>query len=291
MQAVRDCLPCARKQAERILSLVYGDSPQAEQARAVWSKTLEEVDAYLASEPLHLCPAELSYHAMKIALKHTGVADPFQALKRETNRATLEMFPRLQDKVSQSDDPLHTAALLAVAGNIIDLGIQKSFDLEGTLERLLRQGFARSDFERFRRELAGADNLLYLADNAGEIVFDRVFIEAIRQHRPRLDITVAVNQGPILNDALREDAVEAGLEAFARILDNGYDRVGTVLPRTGPAFQAAFAEAEIILSKGQANFETLEGRPENIYFILQAKCRAVAEALGVNEFEAVFIHA
>jgi len=291
MKSVPDCLPCARKQVERILELVYGDSPREPEAQAVWARTLEEVDVYLATKPLHLCPAELSYDAMRIAIKHTGVEDPFLQLKRETNRTALEMLPLLQEKVQRSSDPLHAAAIIAVAGNIIDLGIRKSFDLQETLDRLRRQGFARSDFEQFRQELPGTASLLYIADNAGEIVFDRVFIEAIKQQQPQLEMTVAVNQLPILNDALREDAAEADLEAFAEVIDNGSGLVGTVLPRTGEEFQLAFSTADLILSKGQANFETLEGRPENLYFVLQAKCEAVAQTLGVEEFEAVFIHA
>lgn len=291
MRSIPDCLSCARKQADRILTLVYGESPTEPQVREIWDKTLAEVQAFLATNPLHLSPAELSYEVLKIIMVNTGNPDPFYALKRETNRAALDLLPRLKQKVEQSRDRLHTAALIAVAGNIIDLGIQETIDIEGTLERILLDGFARSDFERFRDDLHFAESILYIADNAGEIVFDRVLIEVLREEMPQLDLTVSVNQGPILNDALLEDAEEAGIGQFARVIDNGSDLIGTILPRTRDEFQLAFSTADIILSKGQGNFETLEGRPDNIYFVLQAKCKVVAQALGVNHYDAVFIHA
>jgi len=289
MKPGNDCLSCIRKQAERTLRLGVEEkseavlSPQAEQ------NALLEVDTLLSNPTEYLTPAELALQVQRILCRHTGVEDPFLRYRQDSNQAALKLLPQLGEKIRSSRDPLQTAALIAAAGASFDFACERSEGLEGAIERIERQGFARSDFEKFREELGQVTALLYLADNAGEIVFDRLFLATLKEQYPGVEITVAVNRCPMLNSALRRDALEAGLEACGEILDKGYDGAGTVLAQAGDDFQLAFSTSDIILSKGEANFQTLQQRPDTLYFLLQAGCKTMAEALNVQPGDAVFL--
>ena len=166
---------------------------------------------------------------------------------------------------------------IAIAGNIIDYGVGDSFDLEQTLERVLEHPFAVDGLAELHRALAMVDSVLYLADNAGETVFDSVLIGLI--NRP---VTYVVKAGPIVNDATRKDALAAGLGRLVEIVDNGSDAPGTVLTQCSTEFLRRFEQAPSIIAKGQGNYETLSESPAPVFFLLQAKCDIVARDLGVG---------
>jgi uncharacterized protein with ATP-grasp and redox domains len=167
---------------------------------------------------------------------------------------------------------------LAIAGNIIDLAANSSYDLWATVQRVLDQPFAIDDSEAFRDALASADTLLYLADNAGETVFDRVLIETLE--RP---VLYAVKGGPVLNDATMDDALAAGLDEVADLVSTGSDAPGTVLGTCSAEFRRLYEEAQLIVAKGQANYETLSGEGERLFFLLQTKCPVIAQDVGVPQ--------
>ncbi|MCG3197739.1 MAG: hypothetical protein GHCLOJNM_02229 [bacterium] len=249
---------------------------------------------WLAEQPLDLSPAELSWGPIKMVYEKTGVHDPYAELKDRSNREALALLEEMREWIHTGEDPLETAARLAVAGNIIDLGIHKDYDIHESIRRILEEGFVIDDMERFREDLAGGETrgenpeVLYICDNAGEIAFDRLFIETLIEHFPRTRFTATVNGGPVLNDALQEDAEFVGLTDIVPVIDNGYDLLGTVLPACSPEFVEAFERADWVISKGQANYETLDGVSDKVVFLLKAKCEPIAAHVGVAIYQGVF---
>lgn len=209
-------------------------------------------------------------------------ADPFKALKAEYNNYALALLPALRQKVQSSDDPLITAARLAIAGNVIDFGIYDQIDVEGTIRRALEEPMAVYDADAFREAVERADHVLYLLDNAGEAVLDMLLIEQLNSMGRR--VTAVVRGAPIINDVTMEDARAIGLDALCRVMDNGSDAVGTELALAPPELREMFdAPGTLIISKGQGNFETLAGHGrQGIFFLFQAKCVVVARLLGLK---------
>lgn len=203
--------------------------------------------------------------------------DPFSEIKSRYNNIALGLYPRLKEIVRKSKDPLWTASRLAIAGNVIDFGIFSSIDIEGTIKRALESSIEVDDYEDFKAELEGAENILYLLDNTGEAVFDRIFIEELLLLGK--NVTAVAKGAPVINDCTTKDAVEAGIPC--EIIDNGSDAVGTIIEMTSEGFKERLSLADIIISKGQGNFETLLGEKENIYFFFQSKCVVVSKILGL----------
>ncbi len=174
------------------------------------------------------------------------------------------------------------AVRIAIAGNIIDLGVADSYNLNATLSRVLIEPFAINDLVSLRNALAKSASVLYLADNAGETVFDKVLIETLE-----IPVIYVVKAGPIINDATHEDAVAAGIDQVAKIIDNGSNAPGTLLDQCSKVFCKRFAQADLIIAKGQANYESLSNSTAPIFFLLQAKCNVIARDLGIAEGSSV----
>jgi len=208
-----------------------------------------------------------------------GEADPYRAAKERFNRLTLQLLPELTSFVENAPDPFESAMRLAIAGNVIDLGVHGDLD-EAQVRRFITEAQSAAlagDVGMFKYSVQQAEKILYLTDNAGEIVLDRLLIERL----PLSRVTVAVRGGAILNDATREDAQAAGLDRLVRIIDNGSDAPGTLLADCSESFQRCFRESDLIIAKGQGNFETLSQMPGNIFFLFKAKCPVIATHAGV----------
>lgn len=282
MRAKPDCIPCFLRQALTTARMVTDEEGVHERVlREVMRRMADKVD-------LSLSPALLSTEAVRIAAQALGVYDPYAEARRKFNEMCLDMYPRLKGMVERSPDPLHTAIKLAAAGNVIDLGAGDPSKLEEDIRRVIEVGFAVDRYPEFEAELEKAGTILYILDNSGEIVFDRVLMEEMQKRR-RHRMIAAVKSEPILNDAVREDAEQAGITGIAELIETGTGYLGTPLDRCSDDFLKAFREADLIISKGQANFETLDEAEGNIFFILKAKCPIVAERLGVKLNDMVFI--
>lgn len=281
MKARPECLVCLLKQALNTAKVVTDDP-------AKLAEVCRRVGALIPSLSLEDTPARVSQPAYDMVAAVTGVRDPFLKEKRQSNREALALLPRLEALEAAAADPLDTALHLAVAGNIIDLGIGHAYDLEKDVRALLRRPFAIDASADFRAELRPGARILYLGDNAGEIVFDRVLVEELL--RRGTCVTFAVKSGPVINDATREDAETAGIAALVPVIETGSNDIGVGWDRCSDEFRRAFEAADIIISKGQGNFETCDGRPGNIYFLLKTKCECVAQELGVALGEIVFKH-
>jgi uncharacterized protein with ATP-grasp and redox domains len=271
MKTYLDCYPCFLRQALEAARYSGADDDQQQAILRTVLDTLRSLNP--ASTP-----PEIGDAIHRLVRHETGVADPYVRAKTEATEQALELYPRLKALVAEASDPLGTALRLAIAGNIIDLAANSSYDLWATVQRVLEQPFAIDDSQAFRRALASSDTLLYLADNAGETVFDRVLIETLG--RP---VFYAVKGGPILNDATMDDALAAGLDQAAELVSTGSDAPGTVLSTCSAEFRRRYEEAQMIIAKGQANYETLSGEGERLFFLLQTKCPVIAEDVGVPQ--------
>ena len=222
----------------------------------------------------------LSREVFRIFRERSGVADPYEKIKYESNERLLGEYAMFREMIDQSDDPFEVALRLAVAGNIIDYGVSDHHDLEETMENVLKSTFAINHVGRLKRRLAEARTVLYLGDNAGEIVFDKLFIETF--HHP--NIWYAVRGTPVINDATRKDADQVGMEEVAKVIDNGYDAPSTLPEKCSPSFQQLYNEADLVISKGQGNLEGLiDASRRNIFFLLMVKCNVIADRLGVKK--------
>jgi uncharacterized protein with ATP-grasp and redox domains len=270
MKTYLDCLPCMLRQALEAARMADAD---VEQQRAVLNRVME----LLIGVSVDSTPAETGYHVHRIVREMTGDRDPYRLVKEEATRKALQLVPWLREIVARANDPLEQAVRIAIAGNIIDLAPGIQFTIEATLERVLHQSFAINDLGALRQALSQTESVLYLADNAGETVFDRVLIETLEQ-----PVVYAVKGGPTLNDATREDAIAAGLEEVAEVVSTGSDAPGTVLKSCSPAFRQLYSEAELIIAKGQANHEALGEGDRRLFFLLQIKCPVLGREIGVE---------
>ncbi|MCD6554929.1 MAG: DUF89 family protein [Anaerolineae bacterium] len=269
MKTYLDCYPCFMRQALEAARMAGADE---DQQRVVLNHVLDA----LKQLDLSSTPPEMGDKIHRLVREVTGSEDPYRAVKENSTRQALALYPRLRALVSEAPDPLDRAVRLAIAGNIIDLGPAGEYDLWATIERVMAQPFAIDDSAAFRDMLIKTEWVLYLADNAGETVFDRVLIETIGQ-----PVVYAAKGGPILNDATVNDTLAAGLDEVAEVISTGSDAPGTILDRCTEDFRRLYDQAELIIAKGQANYETLSTERKNIFFLLQTKCPVIARDVGV----------
>ena len=272
MQTYLECYPCFVRQ---VLDAAKAAGTDTARQHALLQRALGDMARHDTAMP----PSELSSQIQALARRLSGNADPYREAKAASTRAALGMVPRLSRLIREAEDPLEAAVRLSIAGNIMDLGVLQSFDLEATVERVLAEPFAINDLPALRQALARSTSLLFLGDNAGETVFDRLLIETLS-----IPTTYVVKAGPAVNDATREDAIAAGLDRVAEIVDNGSDGLGTLLHHCSAEFVRRFEAAELIIAKGQANFECLDGLGAPVFYLLQAKCRVIAGHLNVPQF-------
>jgi len=275
MKVYADCIPCFQQQALRA-SRVVGADEQTQQ------EILRRVMEQLAAADWSVAPIEIARGVYRVVRDMTGADDPFAELKAQSNQRILELYPSLREQVAASDTPLRRAVQLAIAGNIMDFGALASFDVEATITKVTSKGFAVDDFETLERELARARSLLVFADNAGEIVFDRLLIETILARRP-LQVSLVVKSGPLVNDATLQDAREAGIDAMAEVellqVSNGD---GHSYPDYGsPELAGWIEEHDVVISKGQANYEALS-EYKGIVYMLMVKCGLIARDIGAS---------
>lgn len=270
MKAHPDCVACFELQAERTVRLLRVDGRES-------AKILRAVQRFLASVSLDATPPEIGQQVHGLISQLTGVKDPYREVKRRCIEQALKIYPKLRQLVRSSGDRLLTAIKLAIAGNVIDFGADREFEKGIDLRSLLKHGLVIDNYPGFKRALRRARQILFIADNAGESVFDRLLIEEL--HRP---VIYAVKAKPIINDATREDAERSGIGGVAQIVSSGSGMPGTLLRACTARFKRIFQSADIIISKGQGNYETLCGELAPLFFLLKAKCNVIARHLNVE---------
>ena len=267
-----ECFPCFIRQTIIALSQLTEDP-------AVHEEIVREVLSVMQHADTSKPPAYTTTFIHRLIRDRLG-QDPFEKVKDVYNNLALGLYPGLRDEIYRSGDRLWTAARLAISGNVIDFGIFTSIDVEKSVRNSLESRIGVDDYAAFRESVSEADQILYLLDNAGEIVFDMLLIKELCSSGKK--VKAVVKGSPILNDATVADAVQVGLSDICEVIDNGSDAVGTILEWTSPEFQRQYQAAELVISKGQGNFETLVGNAEKTYFLFQSKCDVVSKELGLS---------
>lgn len=275
MKVTLDCIPCTVASFLRLLK--SGILPLDEQERAM-RRLLE----FLSTADYEVSPPVLGREMHRMIREVLNAPDPYKEIKARYNKMMLEMYPKFEEMVKESDDPFDTAMRLAIAGNVIDFGPQHQMDVMETIERVLLANFAIDESPRLRKELEGANRLLYVGDNCGEIVLDKLFLEQINVS----EIYFAVRNGPVLNDATIEDASMVGIDRIAKVITTGDDAPGAVWETASEEFRDVLVHSDVVISKGQGNLEGLVDVSGNVFFLLVVKCKLMGERVGadVGEF-------
>jgi uncharacterized protein with ATP-grasp and redox domains len=231
---------------------------------------------------LNATPPEIAQKVYRIVYELTGNNDPYLSAKKNANTTALSVYTLMKDIVDSSNDTLETACKLAIAGNAIDLGPRSEFDSIHTIvEDSCGSPLDQGHYRRFKSCVDKASLVLYIADNAGEIVFDRILIEQMLEIK-RLKIVFAVRAKPIINDATLDDAIQVGLDEVAAVISSGSGAPATILSQCSPEMLSYYRAADLIISKGQGNYESLSNRTENIFFLFKVKCPVIARDSGYD---------
>lgn len=226
-------------------------------------------------------PPEIGQAVHRMVRAQTGVDDPYFQLKAYSTERALALYPRLQRMVREAKDPFTCAVRLAIAGNIIDFAQANTTDKVNSLwpyvEETLRQPFTVDHTQALSEALSTSREVLFLADNAGETVFDRILIENIE-----IPTRYVVKGGPTINDAVADDARQAGIHRIAEVVSSGSDAPGTLLKDCSPEFLHEFRKASVIIAKGQGNYETLSDIRAPIFFLLKIKCPVIAKDMRLG---------
>ncbi len=283
MKTYLDCIPCFFKQALDAARIAGANESTQKKILNRLAKTIQKL-------PLSSSPPEMGRTIYKLIKELTKIDDPYSEIKTENNRLALKFYPNLKKRVSYSKDSLLAALELAIAGNIIDYGAKNSLNVDKRLKEILhdeenaikKEDKAIFDYMQFKNSLKKSNSILYLADNAGETVFDRILIEEINSIYSDKETIYAVKEKPIINDALIQDAYICGIDKVAEVISCGSDGPGTILSLCSKKFLKIYKRADIIISKGQGNYEALSGEKRPIFFLFMAKCPVIAKDVACN---------
>lgn len=275
MKTYLDCLPCFMNQALRAGRIATSDEKKIK-------RLLDEVGMLIKKIPMEQSPPETGEIIYQKISEITGNYDPYKRIKEKNIEHAQLLYPGLKKKVDESEDRLLTAIRLAVAGNVIDLGVNKEFNIEKDIAKILHQDFAVFDYDLFKQELKASKEILYIGDNSGEAVFDKILIEEMGK-----PATFVVREIPVINDITIKEAKKIGIDKIAKIVSSGTTAPGTILPLCNKEFIKKFNNADMIISKGQGNYEGLSGVTRSIFFLLKAKCTVIAGNIGVEEDDIV----
>lgn len=277
-----DCLPCIFRQTLESARMSVKDENVQKDILKRFSKMIPEaIDDEISAPEL---AADIQAYIKQI----TGKNDPYKELKIKNLQTAHKIKDLVIKEIEQAEDPFLASLLMAAMGNSIDAGVSLDVDIELNIERALKNSFRKSDYQRFTEDLKDAKQLLFIADNTGEAVFDKLLLQKL--HGFNLDIKYAVREVPILNDITKKEALELGIDEYADIISSGSRAPGVLMKYAGEEFSTIFQSADIILSKGQGNLEGLYEDQEGIYYLLKAKCRLISDILGVDIGDFLFIY-
>ncbi len=273
MKINEQCLPCLISQAVRTANLVKADNREElyrEIFRRMGQLDFSKTNPQIAGE---------NYRLLK---RHIGCDDPYRETKTYYNRYFLEHMDLFEHRMHTTEEIVK----YAIAANIIDFN-----PIHENVDEDIRTFFADmenipltiNDVEPLLEDVQKANSILYLGDNCGEICFDKLLVRRIKMMRPKCRIYFGVRGEAVVNDNTKEDACFVGMDRYAEIISNGDDSLGTVLSRTSEEFREIYEKADVVIAKGQANYESLSEENKNIYFLLVVKCQVMAQYLGVKE--------
>jgi hypothetical protein len=289
MKTYLDCIPCFYRQALDAARIAGTDE-------IIQKKIIDELSQLIPNFSLEIAPPEMGREIYSLVGKISGVKDPFKEIKENSNKFALKLFPKLKQEINNSEDGLLTALKLSIIGNIIDYGAKNSLDVPKEISYLFQGNFIINNennsttfkYNQFKESLNKTNTIIYLADNAGEVVFDRLLIEELVKELGK-EVIYVVKGKPIINDALIEDALFCGINRTAKVISSGSDAPGTLLKYCSPEFIRLYQKAELIISKGQGNYESLSEEDKSIFFLFRAKCPVIAEDVGCKVGDMVLV--
>ncbi len=274
MRLKPDCIICNLNIIFRTLKIINKDEN-------FLIENMKKVIGGISKVNKKLFPPELGGIVYKIVINSTNVKDPYKDIKRKQNNLILNNYFNLRQTILNTKDPLFEAVKFAVIGNVIDFGINKVVDFEEDIKNSFKKRIVINDYNLFERDLKVSKRILYIGDNSGEIVFDKLLISLIKEIYPDIDITFACRSEPIINDVLIKDALQVGIDEYTKVISSGMNLPGTILRYVNNEFMEELRRSDLVIAKGQGNFEGLEEeKMEKIYFLLKAKCKVVADYLG-----------
>jgi len=289
MRTYLDCIPCFYRQALDAARIAGADE-------IMQKKIIDELSQLIPNFSLETTPPEMGRALYSLVGKISGVKDPFKDIKQNSNKMALSLYSELKQEINNSEDRLLTAVKLSIIGNIIDYGAKNSLDVPKEIDYLFQGNFIINNennltifkYNQFKEALNKVSNIIYLADNAGEVVFDRLLIEELVGELGK-EVIYVVKGKPIINDALIEDALFCGINEIAKIISSGSDAPGILLKYCSPEFVRLYQNAELIISKGQGNYEALSEEDRPIFFLFRAKCPVIAKDVGCNVGDMVLV--
>lgn len=280
MRTYLDCIPCFYRQALEAARITGANE-------IIQKKIIDEISQLIPNFSLDANPPDMGRTIYTLVRKITGVKDPFKEIKENSNRLALKIYPKLKQEINNSEDRLLAAVRLSIIGNIIDYGAKNFLNVEEEINYLFQGNIivynenseTTFKYKKFKEALNKVNSIIYLADNAGEVVFDRLLIEELVKELGK-EVIYVVKDKPIINDALIEDALFCGINRTAKVVSSGSDAPGTLLKYCSPEFIRIYQKAELIISKGQGNYEALSEEDKLIFFLFKAKCPVIAKDVG-----------
>lgn len=282
MQASVDCIHCYLKQAVTCMNIA---GINEDKQRQILFDLMDEIKIMDHKKT----PAESSTDILLKVYRQINNEDPYREVKKKSNTLGLELYPKLKHYVKNSKNRLYDALKISVSGNVIDLGINRTFDIDASLKHSLTVGFAKDDYVKFVDRLGKMDEVVIVGDNAGEIVFDKPLVEELAGMGKK--VTYIVKGGPVLNDATMEDAVQVGMNKIAKVITTGSNYLGVPLQKVSDEARTLLINSGLVISKGQANFESLEHEElarNKVFFLLKIKCEGVGKVAGADFGDVVF---
>ena len=254
---------------------------------------MQKVLSIISEADKSMSAPEFTEKILTVQKELLGSITDYSAIKSHFNSLVMSIEGEIEDKINASTDKFKTALLYAMSGNFIDFGAMESVDesrLFETLDNAENIEISKTEVENLRQEIINAKNLVYLTDNCGEIVLDKLFIKIIKDLNPKIRVDVIVRGQAVLNDCTIEDAMEIDMYSVADVISNGTAIAGTCLNRISIEAKNLIDTADIIISKGQGNFETLHHCGKNIYYLFLCKCKMFAERFDVKLFSGIIIN-
>lgn len=277
MKIFLDCLPCMLRQVLDASRLVTDQSD-------LQAIIMEESIKILSNYKEYRCSPEIVSRMHKAVKELSGENDPYRSIKEHDISAAKELYPALVQFLLQKQNSLYWALKIAATGNILDSAINTNLNIKSCIEEELSKEFEICDINIFKEKLVSARKIMIIGDNAGETVFDKILLNTFSH----LDITYAVRNEPVINDATVQDAIASGLDDCAQIISTGCNAPGAILDQCNAEFLDIFNQSDIVISKGQGNFEALSDCGRAMFFLLKAKCPVIANKLNVNLNNYVF---
>ncbi|EOD01055.1 damage-control phosphatase ARMT1 family protein [Caldisalinibacter kiritimatiensis] len=271
MNIYLECLPCFLRQ-------VLEASKLATENQEIQKRIMKDAAKVITDFENYRYAPEVGRVMHSLVKEYTNTDDPYVNIKQENIDGAKEVYPYLKNFLHKKEDRIYWALKISAVGNVMDAAIYKNIDIKKAVENELDEEFNICHIKELKERLKEAKSILIIGDNSGETVFDKVLIEELLD----FNIVYAVRSEPIINDATLKEAKDSGLDINTKLITTGCNAPGTIIEECSDEFKEIYENADIVISKGQGNYETLSEQDREIFFLLKAKCPVIATDIGVN---------